>query len=88
MAAKKSRYVALIEANAQCGDPASMELLSRRYFSGKGVDQSFEKSYYWSTIALNMGVTYLSGMNQFALTKLNKEEKTSVEADLERWPDH
>jgi hypothetical protein len=57
-------------------------------FSGKGVGQSFQKSYYWSTIALKKGVTYLTHMNQFALMKLNEEEKMSVEADLKHWSDH
>jgi hypothetical protein len=52
------------------------------------VGQSFQKSYYWSTIALKKGVTYITHMNQFALMKLNEEEKMSVEADLKHWSDH
>ena len=55
MAFQKSKYVTLIETKAQLGDPAAMELLSRLYFSGRGVGQSFQKSYYWSTIALKKG---------------------------------
>jgi TPR repeat protein len=87
MTTKKSQYVTLTETKAQLGDPAAMELLSRRYFSGKGVGQSFQKSYYWSTLALKKGVHYLTTMNQFALIKLNEEEKMSVEANLKHWSD-
>ena len=87
MTAKKSVYVTQTEANAQRGDAAAMELLSRRFFSGKGVEKSFQASYYWSTIALKKGVSYLTHMNQFALMKLSEEEKASVAADLKHWFD-
>ena len=53
-------------------------------FSGRGADQSFQKSYYWSIIALAKGVNYLTHMNQFALIKLS-EEKMWVAADLNHW---
>jgi len=35
MAFQKSKYVTLIETKAQLGDPAAMELLSRRFFQAK-----------------------------------------------------
>jgi TPR repeat protein len=85
MKSQKSKYVSLAETNAKGGDPVAMEFLARRFFEGKGVDQSFQQSYYWSTIALTKGVAYLTSLNQFAMKKLSEEEKTCVEEDLRVW---
>ena len=72
---KPSKLVILAETNANGGDIAAIEFLARRFFDGNGVEQSFQKSYFWSTIALKRDVTYVSSLNQFALKKLSEEEK-------------
>tara|TARA_B100000809_G_C14926437_1_gene455337 strand:- start:21 stop:281 length:261 start_codon:yes stop_codon:yes gene_type:complete len=82
MTAKQSECVTIAEVKAISGDLVAMEFLARRFFEGRGVVQSFQKSYYWSTIALSEGVTYLTTLNQFASKKLTKEERVGIEADL------
>ena len=85
MATSQSKYITFAENNAQLGDPVAMELLARRFFEGRGTDQSFQKSYYWSTIALEKGLTYLTHMNQFALNKLSNDERELVGEELKGW---
>jgi TPR repeat protein len=85
MRSQQSKYVSLAETNANGGDPVAMEFLARRFFDGKGVGQSFQQSYYWSTIALKNGVAYLTSLNQFAVQQLSEEEKICVEQDLRVW---
>jgi TPR repeat protein len=85
MRSQQSKCVSLAETNANGGDPVAMEFLARRFFDGKGVDQSFQQSYYWSTIALKNGVAYLTSLNQFAVRQLSEEEKICVEEDLCAW---
>ena len=82
MTAKQSECVTIAEVKAISGDLVAMEFLARRFFDGRGVVQSFQKSYYWSTIALSNGVTYLTTLNQFASKKLTKEQRVDIEADL------
>lgn len=82
MNAKQSECVTIAEVKAISGDLVAMEFLARRFFEGRGVVQSFQKSYYWSTLALNKGVTYLTSLNRFALKKLTEEERASIEEDL------
>ena len=82
MTAKQSECVTIAEVKAISGDLVAMEFLARRFFEGRGVIQSFQKSYYWSTIALSEGVTYLTTLNRFASKKLTKEERMGIEADL------
>jgi TPR repeat protein len=82
METSKSAIVKQAEVSANEGDPLAMEFLARRFFEGRGVVQSFQKSYYWSTIALSNGVTYLTTLNQFASKKLTKEQRVGIEADL------
>jgi len=82
MTTQQSEHVNLAETKAISGDLVAMEFLARRFFEGRGAVQSFQKSYYWSTLALNMGVTYLTSLNRFALKKLTEEERTSIEKDL------
>ena len=82
MTAKQSECVTIAEVKAISGDLVAMEFLARRFFEGRGVVQSFQKSYYWSTIALSKGVTYLTTLNRFASKKITKEEKVGIEADL------
>lgn len=82
MTAKQSECVTIAEVKAISGDLVAMEFLARRFFEGRGVVQSFQKSYYWSTLALNKGVTYLTSLNRFALKKLTEEERASIEEDL------
>ena len=52
MATSQSKYITFAENSAQLGDQVAMELFARRFFEGRGTDQSFQKSYYWSIIAL------------------------------------
>ena len=85
MKSQQSKCVSLAETNAKGGDPAAMEFLARRFFEGKGVDQSFQQSYYWSSIALKKCICYLTSLNQFAMKKLSAEEKILVEKDLRVW---
>jgi TPR repeat protein len=85
MKRQKSKCVSLAEKKATGGDPIAMEFLARRFFDGKGVDQSFQQSYYWSTIALKKGVAYLTSLNQFAVQQLSEEEKICAEEDLRVW---
>ena len=82
---KPSKLVILAETNANGGDIAAIEFLARRFFDGNGVAQSFQKSYFWSTIALNRDVSYVSSLNQFALKKLSEEEKKGADKDLQDW---
>ena len=82
MTTQQSKHVSLAEVKAISGDLVAMEFLARRFFEGRGVVQSFQKSYYWSTIALNKGVTYLTSLNTFALKQLTEEERASIEEDL------
>jgi TPR repeat protein len=88
MTGKPSKLIELAETNAKAGDIAAIELLARRFFDGKGVAQSFQKSYFWSTIALKKDVTYVAGLNQYALKKLSEEEKRCAEKDLRDWFNH
>ena len=85
MTTKSSKLVRLAETKANAGDIVAIELLARRFFDGKGVTQSFQKSYFWSTIALKRDVTYVASLNQFALKKLSEEEKRCAEKDLLDW---
>jgi len=82
MTTQQSEHVRLAEVKAISGDLVAMEFLARRFFEGRGAVQSFQKSYYWSTLALNKGVTYLTSLNRFALKKLTEEERASIEEDL------
>jgi TPR repeat protein len=82
MTTQQSDHVSLAEIKAISGDIVAMEFLARRFFEGRGAVQSFQKSYYWSTLALNKGVTYLTSLNTFALKQLTEEERTSIEEDL------
>ena len=82
MTTQQSEHVSLAEIKAISGDLVAMEFLARRFFEGRGAVQSFQKSYYWSTLALNKGVTYLTSLNTFALKQLTEEERTSIEEDL------
>ena len=82
MTTQQSEHVSLAEIKAISGDIVAMEFLARRFFEGRGAVQSFQKSYYWSTLALNKGVTYLTSLNTFALKQLTEEERTSIEEDL------
>jgi len=82
MTTQQSEHVRLAEVKAIRGDLVAMEFLARRFFEGRGAVQSFQKSYYWSTLALNKGVTYLTSLNRFALKKLTEEERASIEEDL------
>ena len=84
---QKSEPVKRAELSAKGGDPLAMEFLARRFFEGRGAIQSYQKSYYWSTIALNEGIDYLNSLNQFALKKLSEEEKVSTEQHLQVWFD-
>ena len=88
MATQQSEPVILAETSAKSGDPAAMEFLARRFFEGRGTAQSFQKSYYWSTIALSEGITHLTSLNKFALKKLSEEEKVSTEEKLQDWFDN
>ena len=87
MKTPKSEPVKRAELNAKVGDPLAMEFLARRFFEGRGVIQSYQKSYYWSTIALNEGINYLDSLNQFALKKLSEEERVMTEENLRVWFD-
>jgi len=82
MTTQQSEHVSLAEIKAISGDLVAMEFLARRFFEGRGAVQSFQKSYYWSTLALNKGVTYLTSLNTFALKQLTEEERASIEEDL------
>jgi TPR repeat protein len=82
MTTQQSECVSAAETKAISGDLVAMEFLARRFFEGRGVDQSFQSSYYWSTLALDKGATCLTSLNQFALKKLSEEERTSIESDL------
>jgi len=82
MTTQQSDHVSLAEIKAISGDLVAMEFLARRFFEGRGAVQSFQKSYYWSTLALNKGVTYLTSLNTFALKQLTEEERASIEEDL------
>jgi ABC-type oligopeptide transport system ATPase subunit len=85
MKTQKSEPVKRAELSAKGGDPLAMEFLARRFFEGRGAIQSYQKSYYWSTIALNEGIDYLNSLNQFALKKLSEEERVSTEKHLQVW---
>ena len=87
MKTPKSEPVKRAELNAKGGDPLAMEFLARRFFEGRGAIQSYQKSYYWSTIALNEGINYLDSLNQFALKKLSEEERVTTEESLRVWFD-
>ena len=87
MKTPKSEPVKRAELNAKGGDPLAMEFLARRFFEGRGAIQSYQKSYYWSTIALNEGINYLDSLNQFALKKLSEEERVTTEENLRVWFD-
>ena len=83
----KSATVKQAEVSANKGDPLAMEFLARRFFEGRGVTQSFESSYYWSTIGLNKGISYLNSLNQFSLKKLSIQERENTEENLKDWFD-
>jgi TPR repeat protein len=83
----KSEPVKRAELSAKGGDPLAMEFLARRFFEGRGAIQSYQKSYYWSTIALNEGIKYLNGLNQFALKKLSDKERVHTQENLRVWFD-
>ena len=87
MPAKQSECVTIAEVKAISGDLAAMEFLARRFFEGRGVTQSFESSYYWSTIGLNKGISYLNSLNQFSLKKLSTQERENTEENLKDWFD-
>lgn len=85
METSKSATVKRAEVRANKGDPLAMEFLARRFFEGRGVTQSFESSYYWSTIGLNEGISYLNSLNQFSLKKLSTQERENTEENLKDW---
>ena len=62
MTTQQSECVSVAETKAISGDLVAMEFLARRFFEGRGVDQSFQSSYYWSTLALNKGATCLTSL--------------------------
>ena len=82
MTTQQSEYVSLAEVKAINGDLVAMEFLARRFFEGRGTARSFQKSYYWSTLALNKGVTYLTSLNKFALKRLTEKERELMEEYL------
>jgi TPR repeat protein len=82
MSTIQSAYVNAAETKANGGDLIAMELLSRRFFEGRGTTQSFSKSFYWSSIAIQNGVSCLASLNAFALKNLNAQERQSVELQL------
>ena len=88
MTTQQSRCVNVAEAKAISGDLVSMEFLARRFFEGRGAVQNFQKSYYWSTIALKKGATCLTSLHQFALKKLTEEERVYIEEKLTGWIDN
>ena len=87
METSKSAIVKQAEVSANEGNPLAMEFLARRFFEGRGVTQSFESSYYWSTIGLNKGISYLNSLNQFSLKKLSTQERENTEENLKDWFD-
>jgi len=87
MTSKKTKSITVAETSALAGDVMAMEFLARRFFEGRGVQQDFQQSFYWSSIALEGGVEYLYSLNKFALKKLNQDEKDNVEAQLQGWFD-
>ncbi|MDB4001937.1 hypothetical protein N9449_04450 [Oceanospirillaceae bacterium] len=85
METSKSAIVKQAEVSANEGDPLAMEFLARRFFEGRGVAQSFQRSYYWSTIGLDEGISYLNSLNQFAWKKLSTQERENTKQNLKDW---
>ncbi|MDC9720658.1 MAG: hypothetical protein PSN46_08055 [Gammaproteobacteria bacterium] len=87
MSTHKTQVVSIAEAKALKGDYIAMEFLARRFFDGKGVQQSFQESFYWSSLATSYGVKYLQSMSQFAFKKLTIEEAARVNSKIQNWHD-
>ena len=47
MATRQRKYIILAENNAQLGGEGTLKLSARRFFEGRGTDQSFSENYYW-----------------------------------------
>ncbi|HCH33729.1 MAG TPA: hypothetical protein DE045_12365 [Oceanospirillaceae bacterium] len=74
----KSKAVAQAQALALQGDLAAMELLARRFFDGRGVEQCHLMSYIWASIATARGVKHLGSLSAFSFKKMDPEQVNNM----------
>jgi len=79
----KSKSVMQAELHAHEGNPEAMELLARRFFDGRGVEQCYLMSYVWSSIATGHGVKHLGSLSHFCFKKMSTDQQSSVHQHID-----
>lgn len=83
MSKMKSKTVMQAESHALEGSRESMELLARRFFDGRGVEQCYLMSYVWSSIATEHGVKHLGSLSFFCFKKMSPAQQSSVHQHID-----
>jgi hypothetical protein len=79
----KSKSVMQAELHALEGNFEAMELLARRFFDGRGVEQCYLMSYVWSSIATGYGVKHLGSLSHFCFKKMSHAQQSSVHQHID-----
>lgn len=79
---RKSKTVTQAEIQARNGNLDAMELLARRYFDGRGVEQSHMWSFIWSSIATERGAKNLDSLSNFSFKRMSQIQRDGVKQGI------